>query len=182
MLKSLLFLCLIYQSNAHYLPPNSYGVPLGAFQCDSSFITIYLAFSSDTTNVNFVSYPANSDLTCGSGQYIYVSLSVIGVQSFAGTLSKNISYPLCFAFQNPDQVYSTNIDYRMDVECGNIIIPPATIIQNSGNASLVVSIVFNCLFVIAIITGILYVIKLKKSMKNTMTNTSNIVAPIAIIL
>lgn len=181
MLKKLLPLCLIYQTNAYYLPPNTY-FGLGAFQCDSSFITIYLIFDSDTTNVNFVSYLVNSDLTCNNVQYFYTSLSVINIQSFAGKLSKNISYPLCFAFQNLDQVYSTNIDYRMDVECGNNIIPPATIIQNSSNASLVVSVAFNCLFAVAIIAGILYVIKLKKSTKNTVTNTSSIVAPVAIIL
>lgn len=153
---------------SYYMPPNSM-FRLGAFTCETSYISIELSFQSDTTNINFISYAANADTSCGDGSYFYSQLSVIGVSLFSGILQKNISQPLCYAFQNPNQ-YSTNLYYLMNIDCGTNYPIQVSYVNQIGGLSLTASIAFNCILgiiaVISIIINMRYYWTEKKKTEN----------------
>ena len=174
MFKYVLVLLIAYNAQAIYLSPRMMS-KMGSFTCDTTYITIKLLFQSDTTNVNFITFLVNADYSCSDSSFIISpELSVIGIQSFAGTLSKNTSISLCYAFINTDYNYGTNLYYRMDVECGNDLLPAPIINMNNYSISLIVSIVFNCLLGLALILMIFY--HLWKKYKRNDESSANTIA------
>lgn len=154
--QKVIFLTLILlnysYANTYYMGTQSTFI-VGSFVCDTSHVVITITINSDTTLINFIGFSANPDYSCGTGQYIYSKLSLVGIQSFSGILAKNTSGPLCYGFQNPSTVSGTYVTYTLDVDCVTYPAPPIVnvICSPDNNTPFIISAIFNGIFGIAII-------------------------------